>query len=139
MKHLLKLTSIAALLVMMTQPIVLAQDTVFTTGSDWVEKMSVREKLMSLIPPTLLMRRFGITTRYAGEEYVDAIDKLLEYHPELLNEDVSNIYVSTVYVVEPETRPALEAMERELRYRDSGHNPDYFPRLLIRRDGRRDL
>ena len=52
-------------------------------------------------------------------------------NPQLENEDVSNIFVSTVYLTEPQTREALKTMETDYL---AGHyeNKSYrAPRLTI--------
>ncbi len=83
----------------------------FTTGEDWVEKMSEREKFMSLLVPMILFHQYGVSFKRTPPEYVEAIDKVLLYNPYLEKEDVANIFASTVYTYEPESRPALEEMQ----------------------------
>ncbi len=111
----------------------------FATGSDWSERMSVREKLISLIPPTILMHRYGVPMKRPLDDYLPAIDRFLDYHPQLEKEDVANIFTSTVYSDEPESREAIEIMERDLRLRREGYNPAYFPRLLVSQRRDRDV
>ena len=83
----------------------------FTTGKDWEKHMSPREKMISLVPPSLLLNRYDILTRFTLPEYVQAIDYVMPLNPQLEKEDVSNIFVSLVYLLEPEKRPAIENME----------------------------
>ena len=83
----------------------------FTTGKDWEKRMSPKEKVISLIPPTSMLRQHDIVTRFTIPEYVQAIDYVMPFNPELEKEDVSNIFVSLVYLLEPERRPAIENME----------------------------
>lgn len=139
MKLLKLLNLLVSIFLFSSQIVSAAEDVAFVTGKEWLEKMSVREKLLSLIPPTLLMHRYGVSMRYPAEGYIETMDKVLEQNPEISQEDVSNIYVSTLYTYEPESRDALDNMEREFQLRKAGHNPEFFPRLLIRQDSRKEL
>lgn len=112
---------------------------VFTTGDDWIERMSVREKLIALLPPTLLMQRFGVRLERTPEEYVPLIDLALEYNPQLRGEDVANIFASTVYQAEPANRVSLEHMERYLQRRSDYESQPFIPRLRLRPGAERDV
>ncbi len=111
----------------------------FTTGQDWIEKMSAREKFISLFVPMMLFRRYGVTFHRSPEKYISTMDSVLLNNPYLESEDVANIFASAVYAHEPESRPALEAMEREFRMRREGVDESYFPPLSIRPVLRQDL
>jgi hypothetical protein len=112
---------------------------VFSTGSEWLEKMSVREKLISLLPPALLMHRYGVSFRQKMENYIPLIDSVLDENPQLEKSDVANIFASTVYTYEPENREALKNMERDLNLRRQGYNPSFFPKLMISAPVDRDI
>lgn len=83
----------------------------FSTGKDWVERMTVREKYIALVPPTLLFHRYNIHFRRSLPEYVSLIDRVMAYNPQLATEDVANIFISTVHLYEPELRPAIKMLE----------------------------
>ncbi len=116
---------------LLIQPVLMAYEETFTTGRDWVESMSGREKYMSLVMPTMMMGEFDIHPRLSLPNYVELIDKQLELNPRLASEDISNIYTATVYAVEPELRGALRDLEtRYLRGQFDNEAAD-TPRLTI--------
>lgn len=90
----------------------------FTTGKDWVQKMSKAEKFISVYAPMILFHRYGINFRKTASEYLDTIDRVLINNPYLEKEDVANIFASTIYAYEPETRRAFQLMEVELARQD---------------------
>ena len=90
----------------------------FTTGKDWVKKMSKGEKFISVYAPMILLHRYGINFRKTPNEYLESIDRVLINNPYLEKEDVANIFASTVYAYEPETRHAFQLMEVELARQD---------------------
>lgn len=90
------------------------QTTSFTTGHEWQKKMSPLEKVISIIKPYLTLQRYGVPIKNTPQSYVEKIDRILLYNPQLDDEDVSNILVSAIYTYEPQTRPTLEALETEL-------------------------
>lgn len=98
---------------------VAASDT-FTTGKDWNEKMSDKEKFISIVAPMIHFSHYGVPFQHTPPEYVSAIDQVLLYNPYLENEDMMNIFTSTVYAYEPESRPAFESLLREAEYRRTG-------------------
>jgi hypothetical protein len=106
----------------------------FTTGKDWTERMSVEEKLISIVAPMLLFEKFGVQPRLQLDQYVDTIDRVLDFNPQLGGEDVANIFASTLYHYEPENRQALDVMEMELRYRRSDYGDGYSPNVSLRPD-----
>ncbi len=85
----------------------------FTTGQDWLERMSPREKHMALTPPSILFSEYEVHMKLNLPHYILLIDKLMERNPRLQDEEVSSIFASTIYLFEPENRPALRAMELE--------------------------
>lgn len=136
MKHAKNWASIAVILSLVFLPSPgsarnTAQKEVFSSGTDWMEKMSVREKLISLLPPSLLMHRYGVPLKKTIDSYVPLIDSVLEDNPQLEKNDMASIFASTVYYYEPESREALKAMERNLNLRNKGYNPTFFPKLMI--------
>lgn len=112
-----------------------ADSETFTTGKDWVQKMSVREKFLSLFAPTLLFHKYGVPLRRPINEYIPTIDKVLMENPYLEKEDVANIFASTVYAYEPESRQALDSLERTLKQRkiyEEEFTASLLPRLVVR-------
>ena len=90
-----------------------AQSSSFSTGQEWQKKMSPLEKIIAIIKPYLMLQRYGVPVKNTPEQYVQKIDRILLYNPQLGDEEVSNILVSTIYAYEPETRPTLDALESE--------------------------
>jgi hypothetical protein len=102
-----------------------ANSETFSTGKEWVEKMSKGEKFISVYAPMILFYRYGVNFRKTPGEYTETIDKVLLNNPYLEKEDIANIFASTVYAYEPESRPAFRQMAMEL---SSG---EFSPHLLI--------
>ena len=98
----------------------------FTTGKDWTQKMSKGEKFISVYAPMILYHRYGINFRKTPNEYADTIDKVLLENPYLEKEDVANIFASTVFAYEPESRRAFLIMKTEFAHED------LQPTLLIK-------
>lgn len=86
------------------------EEGVFVSGKEWIRQMSPKEKLMSLLPPMALYHKFGIRFQRSVFEYIETLDSELAGNPVLANEDVANIFASTVYHLEPENRLPLERM-----------------------------
>ena len=104
---------------------------IFTSGREWSREMSRREKFISLTAPALLFERYDVHLRHALPQYVSWIDTILARNPRLENEDVGNIFASTVYLFEPENRLALKTMEMNFLRGDMENNTLYPPRLSI--------
>ena len=85
----------------------------FVTGEDWTEHMSAREKQISLVPPALLFTDYDVHLRLSLPQYIPLIDKIMERNPRLADEEVSSIFASTIYLFEPQNRPALRRMEMD--------------------------
>ncbi len=102
----------------------------FTTGKEWVERMSVREKYIALIPPTLLFHRYNIHFRRSLPEYVSLIDRLMAYNPQFASEDVANIFISTVHLYEPELRPVIKTLE--LQFLQGNYEPPSYSGTPLR-------
>jgi len=83
----------------------------FVTGQDWTERMSVREKYMALIPPTMIFSDYDVDLKLSLPQYISLMDQVLHRNPGLENEEVSSLFASTVYLFEPQNRPALRSME----------------------------
>ena len=98
----------------------------FTDGKDWTQKMSKGEKFISVYAPMILFHRYGVNFRKTPAEYIETIEKVLINNPYLEKEDVSNIFASTIYAYEPESRPAFKLMEAEFAHQD------FSPNLLIK-------
>lgn len=107
----------------------------FTTGKDWTQRMSLREKFISIFAPSLLFHRYGVPLRRPINDYIRTIDKVLMENPYLEKEDVSNIFASTIYAYEPESRPALDSLERALKERktyEEEFTASLLPHLVVR-------
>ena len=129
------LLTIIPLLLVACPTLAQADSETFTTGKDWVQKMSVKEKFISVFAPSLLFHRYGVPLRRPINEYIPTIDKVLMENPYLEKEDVANIFASTVYAYEPESRPALDSLERTLRQRkvyEEEFAESLLPRLVVR-------
>ncbi|OIO37266.1 MAG: hypothetical protein AUJ72_04870 [Candidatus Omnitrophica bacterium CG1_02_46_14] len=99
----------------------------FTSGKDWNEKMSKGEKFISVYAPMILFHRYGINFRKTPDEYAETLDQVLMENPYLEKEDVVNIFASTVYAYEPESRRAFVIMKMELA------NEYLKPALLVKK------
>ncbi len=117
--------------ILLLQPALMAYEESFTTGRDWTESMSGREKYMSLVVPTILMGEFDIHPRLSLPNYIQLIDKQLELNPRLASEDISNIYTATIYAVEPELRGALRNLESQFLRGQFENEPTDAPHLTI--------
>ena len=107
------------------------QEDSFTTGKDWVEHMSKREKFISLLPPSLIFSQQDVQLHHDLLEYIYWIDKILLKNPQFEKEDVSNIFASTIYFAEPENRPALRNMEESFLRGNYEMKGGHWPRLSI--------
>lgn len=105
----------------------------FTSGKEWTRKMSKGEKFISVYAPMILFHRYGVNFQKSPGEYAETIDKVLLNNPYLEKEDVANIFASTVYAYEPESRPAFRLMELEFA------NEGLQPRLLIKADPKSEV
>ena len=111
----------------------------FTTGKDWAQRMTVKEKFLSLFAPTLLFHKYGVPLRRPIVEYIQTIDRVLLNNPYLEKEDVANIFASTVYAYEPQSRPAIDYLESQLKQRknyEEGLAVSLLPHLLVRNASR---
>lgn len=106
----------------------------FLTGKDWRERMTLRQKYMSLILPTALFKRFHVPMRRPIEEYIPTIDRVIDNNPYIETEDIASVYASTVFATEPESRPALAALERTLRSQTEYQMEGFSPRLIAESD-----
>ena len=98
----------------------------FTTGKYWIQKMSKGEKFISIYAPMIQLHRYGVNFRKTPIEYADTIDRVLLENPYLEKEDVANIFASTVYTYEPESRRAFAIMKLEFS------QEDLRPALLVK-------
>ena len=103
----------------------------FTTGKDWAKRMSKREKYISLLPPTRVLEDYEVHLKLGLPQYITLIDAILMNNPQLENEDVSNIFVSTVFLVEPQNREALKTMEMDFLSGNYENKPYRSPRLTV--------
>lgn len=97
----------------------------FTTGGDWVQRMSSQEKFMTLIVPMNLFHRYGVSFRKSSTEYIRILDQVLLDNPYIENEDVANIFASFVYITEPESRPVFRLMQLRFEGRKSFLDGDF--------------
>lgn len=108
-----------------------AADEPFTTGKDWAKTMSLREKYISLLPPSLVMEQYDVHLKISLPQYIGLINSILLKNPQLEKEDVSNIFASTVYLFEPQNRPALKNMEMDFLSGNYEMQPFQGPRLTV--------
>jgi hypothetical protein len=106
-----------------------ASSEVFQSGKDWSDSLSPNEKMMALVPPAILFRSYHVPLARNLPEYIPLIDRVLLYNPELGKEDIANIFASTLYHYEPQTRPALEFMETEFLRGNYHTRPANLPRV----------
>jgi len=111
----------------------------FTTGKDWEERMSPREKIIAALAPAILLDKYGVPLRRPISEYIPTMDQVVLNNPYLENEDVANIFVSTVYASEPELRSSLDALEIQFRlHKIYEKNRSFNPHLLVSLDPEKD-
>ena len=103
----------------------------FATGKDWSKHMSAREKYIALLPPTMVLEDYDVHLKLGLPQYVTLIDAILLRNPQLEKEDVGNIFVSTVYLVEPQNREALKAMEMDYLSGNYENKSYRAPRLTV--------
>ena len=94
----------------------------FTIGREWAHQMSPREKFMSLLPPTYLFSAYDVHLRHSLPNYIHWIDSILQHNPQLEDEDVTNLFASTIFLFEPENRDAIKAMEANFLRGDYGRS-----------------
>ena len=82
----------------------------FVSGKEWVVQMTAKEKMMSLLPPMALYHKFGVKFQKSIFEYIDTMDTELASNPVLQQEDIANIFASTIYAGEPENRQPMDRM-----------------------------
>jgi hypothetical protein len=102
----------------------------FVSGREWTQQMSAREKFMSLLPPAFLFSAYEVRLRHSLPQYIGWIDAILEKNPELQDEEIGNVFASTVFLLEPENREALSAMETDF-LRGDYETRVALPRLSI--------
>ena len=108
-----------------------AAEETFSTGKDWSKNMSAREKYISLVPPTMTFEQYDVRLAHSLPRYIGLMDNILLRNPQLETEDVSNIFASTVYLVEPQNRRALKTMEMDFLSGNYETKPYRAPRLTV--------
>ncbi|HTL69961.1 MAG TPA: hypothetical protein VL404_01590 [Candidatus Eisenbacteria bacterium] len=108
-----KILTVLFLLALAAAPARAMGEPTFTTGRDWMQKMTPGEKFMSVALPMAMLHEYGVPVRLTPEQYIPIIDRILRFNPQFVSEDVANIFTSTVYAVEPGTRPSLLALEEQ--------------------------
>ena len=103
----------------------------FTSGESWVKRMSTREKYMSLIPPAIVFSDYDVHLKLNLPRYIFLIDRIMERNPRLADEEIANIFASTIYLFEPENRHALKTMEVNFLQGDFESKPLGRPRLTV--------
>jgi hypothetical protein len=103
----------------------------FATGKDWTKRMTKKEKFLAVFAPYILYHRYGVEFRKPPQEYISDIDNVLMVNPYLEIEDVANIFASTVYTLEPESRPAFHAAARAFEYQNLAGGELTFPKVLL--------
>ena len=102
-----------------------------STGQDWTDNMSQREKFMSLVPPAILFSDYDVHLRLSLPKYIFLMDQVMERNPRLKDEAVASIFASTIYLFEPENRQALRSMEMSFLQGNYEAPPTIQPRLTI--------
>ena len=125
-KYLVYLLLSLSLILAITSGVYASSET-FTTGENWNKKMSKGEKFISVYAPMILFHRYGVNFRETPTEYAATIDRVLLENPYLEKEDIANIFASTVYTYEPESREAFDTMKNEF------DQENLKPYLLIKR------
>ncbi len=129
-KYKILLTTLALLVVGAQQAS--ARVETFTTGKDWEERMSPGEKVIAIVAPAIFLNKHGVPLRRPISEYIPTMDQVLFNNPYLEDEDAANIFISTVYAYDPESRSPLDALEIQLRHRKIYENsPRFNPHLLL--------
>lgn len=100
----------------------------FSTGAEWSDRMTEGEKFLSVAVPMATLIEYGVPIRMPLQAYIPTLDRVIERNPQLGKEDVANIFASTVYIYEPQTRRRLDELEeRFLR----GNFEKGVPELLL--------
>lgn len=108
-----------------------ADSETFATGKDWDQRMSLRQKIIALIAPSVLFHKYNVPMQRPIADYIPTIDRVLMENPYLETEDVSNIFASTLYAYEPESRPALDWMAMEFARRKMIYEEVSAPSLVL--------
>ena len=101
------------------------------TGQDWTERMSQKEKFMSLVPPAILFSEYDVHLKLRLPKYIYLIDRIMERNPRLQDEGIASIFASTIYLFEPENRQNLRNMEINFLPGNYNSPPATEPRLTI--------
>lgn len=130
-----RLLQLAIFALSLTSAVCQASIDTFTTGEDWKQRMTEREKLIALIAPTILFEKYKVPLKYTPDRYIPTIEMVISNNPYLEKEDVANIFASTVYAYEPGSRKALDWMAYEFsKTREALYIEKIRPYLLLRRD-----
>ena len=81
------------------------------TNVDWL-LMSQKEKAYCLVSIMQSLHKQGIPLAKSPEDYAVLIDKVVD-SPELKANTVKNILTSIIYANEPQSRPAINALQRK--------------------------
>ncbi len=112
----------------------ISKSKIFLTGKDWRGWMNEKEKFMAILAPTVLLEEYGIQLKHSLLNYIPLINRILLYNPQLEKEEVANIFTSTIYRFEPESRVALRTMEMNFLQGNLEIKPLGGPRLSLEED-----
>lgn len=112
-------------------PVWAADSDTFSTGKEWLEATSLRHKIIALIAPSVLFHKYNVPMQKTIGDYVSTIDRVLLENPYLEKEDVANIFASTLYAYEPQSRPALDWMQMEFARRKMNYEDGAIPHLIV--------
>ena len=79
----------------------------------------------------MVMEDYDVHLKRGLPQYITLIDAILLKNPELEKEDVGNIFVSSVYLVEPQNREALRTMEMDYLSGNYENKSYKAPRLTV--------
>lgn len=110
---------------------------IFTSGEDWENVLSRKEKFISLYAPMIIFHKYGVPFDKNPEDYIDEVDQVIRANPQIKKEDIANILASSMYRYEPQSRLAFNIMETEFLKGNYNYNR-FSPRLLMPLDNETD-
>jgi hypothetical protein len=84
------------------------------SGHQWLQ-MTDNEKMHCILASIILLDGFRVPMTQSPQDYMGLIDRILAENPQLMREDILNIFASTVFRYEPPARQPLAEMLMTLR------------------------